>query len=137
MPCYSRYVDLPIWDLQRRYIRNGFNIYDLGICDYADSHKNKKWQPYAAATAAAYAKEFLSVIPVNRVATERTVHQIANNQSARDTSQNNRLTMGEEGHGRYGSSTSVTISTADNRGIIMGTNYGNLSGFTFGGREHK
>ncbi|KAK6334643.1 hypothetical protein TWF718_010097 [Orbilia javanica] len=31
-----------------------------GICDYADSHKAKKWQPYAAATAAAYAKEFLS-----------------------------------------------------------------------------
>jgi nucleoside phosphorylase len=23
-----------------------------GICDYADSHKNKVWQPYAAATAA-------------------------------------------------------------------------------------
>ncbi|EED11950.1 ankyrin repeat-containing protein, putative [Talaromyces stipitatus ATCC 10500] len=34
-----------------------------GICDYADSHKNKVWQPYAAATAAAYAKELLLVIP--------------------------------------------------------------------------
>ncbi|KAL7963435.1 putative kinesin [Trichoderma compactum] len=34
-----------------------------GICDYADSHKNKRWQPYAAAAAAAYAKEILSVIP--------------------------------------------------------------------------
>jgi nucleoside phosphorylase len=34
-----------------------------GICDYADSHKNKIWQPYAAATAAAYAKELLIVIP--------------------------------------------------------------------------
>lgn len=34
-----------------------------GICDYADSHKNKRWQPYAAATAAAYAKELLSLIP--------------------------------------------------------------------------
>jgi nucleoside phosphorylase len=30
-----------------------------GICDYCDSHKNKQWQPYAAATAAAYAKELL------------------------------------------------------------------------------
>ncbi|KAK3991519.1 ankyrin repeat-containing domain protein [Cladorrhinum sp. PSN332] len=29
------------------------------ICDYADSHKNKKFQDYAAATAAAAAKEFL------------------------------------------------------------------------------
>lgn len=30
-----------------------------GICDYSDSHKNKQWQEYAAATAAAYAKELL------------------------------------------------------------------------------
>ncbi|KAI1055710.1 hypothetical protein LB506_009171 [Fusarium annulatum] len=34
-----------------------------GICDYADSHKNKDWQPYAAATAAAFAKELLSIMP--------------------------------------------------------------------------
>ena len=33
-----------------------------GICDYADSHKNKTWQPYAAATAAALARELLSFI---------------------------------------------------------------------------
>ncbi|OCL03455.1 purine and uridine phosphorylase [Glonium stellatum] len=33
-----------------------------GICDYADSHKNKRWQNYAAATAAAYAKELLYTI---------------------------------------------------------------------------
>ena len=38
-----------------------------GICDYSDSHKNKRWQPYAAAVAAAYAKELLSLIPVSRV----------------------------------------------------------------------
>ncbi|CAG7974439.1 unnamed protein product [Penicillium salamii] len=31
-----------------------------GICDYSDSHKNKEWQNYAAATAAAYAKLLLS-----------------------------------------------------------------------------
>ncbi|KAJ5594593.1 nucleoside phosphorylase domain-containing protein [Penicillium hispanicum] len=37
-----------------------------GICDYADSHKNKQWQPYAAATAAAFAKELLSVIPARK-----------------------------------------------------------------------
>ncbi|KAL4882444.1 hypothetical protein BJY04DRAFT_207002 [Aspergillus karnatakaensis] len=35
-----------------------------GICDYSDSHKNDHWQEYAAATAAAYAKELLSVLPV-------------------------------------------------------------------------
>jgi nucleoside phosphorylase len=33
-----------------------------GICDYSDSHKNKIWQEYAAATAAAYAKVLLSVV---------------------------------------------------------------------------
>ncbi|KAF3933291.1 hypothetical protein ABW20_dc0105285 [Dactylellina cionopaga] len=33
-----------------------------GICDYVDSHKNKKWQEYASATAAAYVKLLLSVI---------------------------------------------------------------------------
>ncbi|CAG8934788.1 unnamed protein product [Penicillium salamii] len=35
-----------------------------GICDYADSHKTKEWQGYAASTAAAYAKELLSVVSV-------------------------------------------------------------------------
>ncbi|KAE8356052.1 nucleoside phosphorylase domain-containing protein [Aspergillus coremiiformis] len=30
-----------------------------GVCDYADSHKNKSWQGYAAITAAAYAKDLL------------------------------------------------------------------------------
>ena len=35
-----------------------------GICDYSDSHKNKRWQPYAALAAAVYAKELLYHIPV-------------------------------------------------------------------------
>ena len=34
-----------------------------GICDYADSHKNKAWQEHAAAVAAAFAKEFLLRVP--------------------------------------------------------------------------
>ena len=34
-----------------------------GICDYSDSHKNKDWQRYAAAAAAApYAKELLGAV---------------------------------------------------------------------------
>jgi len=33
-----------------------------GICDYSDTHKHKIWQRYAAATAAAYAKELLGVV---------------------------------------------------------------------------
>jgi nucleoside phosphorylase len=46
-----------------------------GICDYADSHKSKRWQSYAAATAAACAKEVLSVIPPAEVAKTHTVDQ--------------------------------------------------------------
>jgi nucleoside phosphorylase len=38
-----------------------------GICDYADSHKNKDWQGYAAAVAAAYAKELLSVVAIDQI----------------------------------------------------------------------
>ncbi|KAL2782354.1 purine and uridine phosphorylase [Aspergillus keveii] len=34
-----------------------------GICDYCDSHKHKKWQGYAALTAAAYARLLLLTIP--------------------------------------------------------------------------
>lgn len=34
-----------------------------GISDYADSHKNYRWQRYASATAAAYGKELLSYVP--------------------------------------------------------------------------
>ncbi|KAF7713078.1 Uncharacterized protein PECH_001999 [Penicillium ucsense] len=37
-----------------------------GICDYADSHKNKEWQGYAAAVAAAYAKELLLVVAIDQ-----------------------------------------------------------------------
>jgi nucleoside phosphorylase len=40
-----------------------------GICDYCDSHKNDKWQKYAAATAAAYAKELLNMMDVADVRT--------------------------------------------------------------------
>lgn len=39
-----------------------------GICDYADLHRNKRWQPYATATAAASAQELLSVIPAPETA---------------------------------------------------------------------
>lgn len=34
-----------------------------GISDYADTHKDNRWQCYAAATAAAYAKELLDYVP--------------------------------------------------------------------------
>lgn len=45
-----------------------------GICDYADSHKNKAWQGFAAMTAAAYAKQLLDQIEPEDVQIESTIN---------------------------------------------------------------
>ncbi|KAL7904030.1 ankyrin repeat-containing domain protein [Trichoderma velutinum] len=47
-----------------------------GICDYADSQKNKDWQEYAAAVAAAFAKELLQYVQPSDVDGERPVRDI-------------------------------------------------------------
>ncbi|UKZ83461.1 hypothetical protein TrVFT333_011270 [Trichoderma virens FT-333] len=44
-----------------------------GICDYADSHRNKEWQGYAAMTAAVYAKDLLSQITHKNVEAEQRI----------------------------------------------------------------
>ncbi|GKT41777.1 uncharacterized protein ColSpa_01958 [Colletotrichum spaethianum] len=44
-----------------------------GICDYADSHKNKAWQEHAAAVAAAFAKELLGYVQPRDVDEECSV----------------------------------------------------------------
>ena len=47
-------------------------LLNRGTCDYSDSHKNKRWQAWAASSAAAYAKELLSAIqPVEVEETQR------------------------------------------------------------------
>lgn len=48
-----------------------------GICDYSDSHKNEKWQRYAAATAAGFAKELLGEISADRVRQEKAIVQVS------------------------------------------------------------
>ncbi|KAL6696840.1 ankyrin repeat-containing domain protein [Trichoderma pleuroticola] len=61
-----------------------------GICDYADSHKNKTWQKYAAAVAAAFAKELLGCVQSSDVEGERPIRDILDevvnglNQMSRD-----------------------------------------------------
>lgn len=44
-----------------------------GICDYADSHKNKDWQGYAAMVAAAYSKNLLYRILPQQVEKETRI----------------------------------------------------------------
>lgn len=50
-----------------------------GICDYADSHKNKRWQGFAAMTAAAYSRDLLRQIAPNKVAAERRIEEALGN----------------------------------------------------------
>ncbi|KAK5242764.1 hypothetical protein LTR20_001091 [Exophiala xenobiotica] len=56
------------FDMEAAGLMDGFRCLVIrGICDYADSHKNKIWQPYSALAAACYAKELLYTIPGRRV----------------------------------------------------------------------
>ncbi|KAJ5712278.1 hypothetical protein N7493_008746 [Penicillium malachiteum] len=55
-------------EMEAAGLMNGFpSLVIRGICDYSDSHKNKEWQGYAAAMAAAYAKELLLLVPINQI----------------------------------------------------------------------
>jgi nucleoside phosphorylase len=64
------------FEMEAAGLMNGFPCLVIrGICDYADSHKNKRWQPYAAGTAAAYAKELLLVIPAADIVKTQTVDE--------------------------------------------------------------
>ncbi|CAH0055577.1 unnamed protein product [Clonostachys solani] len=47
-----------------------------GICDYADSHKNKEWQGYAAMAAAAYAKDLVCRIHPRRIESGKRIKEL-------------------------------------------------------------
>jgi nucleoside phosphorylase len=73
-----REFDILCFEMEAAGLMNNFPCVVIrGICDYADSHKNKRWQEYAAATAAAYAKELLSIIPGNQGVSTRTAVEMA------------------------------------------------------------
>ncbi|KAL7943334.1 ankyrin repeat-containing domain protein [Trichoderma barbatum] len=50
-----------------------------GICDYCDSHKNNAWQKYAAAVAAAFAKELLYCLQPGDMKREQPLKDAINN----------------------------------------------------------
>ncbi|KAH0558830.1 hypothetical protein GP486_004529 [Trichoglossum hirsutum] len=71
------------FDMEAAGLMNNFPCLVVrGICDYADSHKNKRWQAYAAGTAAACAKEILSVIPAAKVMMEPTADEVIHRKDA-------------------------------------------------------
>ncbi|KAL6699543.1 ankyrin repeat-containing domain protein [Trichoderma pleuroticola] len=64
------------FEMEAAGLQNHFQCVIIrGICDYAGSHKNDEWQGYAAATAAAFAKELLMAIPGYEVINTRTVKE--------------------------------------------------------------
>lgn len=75
-----------------------------GICDYADSHKNKEWQHFAAATAACFARELLMSMA------KRTLEPL-------------------EGAGQAADSKGVEIhqSAVNNSGVMIAHNTGGFS----------
>jgi nucleoside phosphorylase len=98
-----------------------------GICDYADSHKNKKWQRYAAATAAAYGKSLLSKIPPVDVAKHNgTVYDAIDGgaesaqvqQSDSNDALGNLARLTERLHVRAGSIGSPKQNTPSHKGVL-------------------
>lgn len=74
----QRELGILCFEMEAAGLMDGFPcIVIRGICDYADSHKNKRWQPWAAAVAAAYAKELLFVISRQQVTDTRPVTEVA------------------------------------------------------------
>jgi nucleoside phosphorylase len=63
------------FEMEAAGLMNGFPCLVIrGISDYADSHKSKLWQPYAAATAAACAKAILFFVPPSETSINASGH---------------------------------------------------------------
>ncbi|KAL4940220.1 hypothetical protein BDV06DRAFT_213639 [Aspergillus oleicola] len=69
--------DILCFEMEAAGLMNQFPCLVIrGICDYADSHKNKEWQGFAAMTAAAYANDILRRIPPSSVEAEIKISEI-------------------------------------------------------------
>ncbi|GAP83117.1 putative ankyrin repeat-containing domain protein [Rosellinia necatrix] len=85
-----------------------------GVSDYADSHKNTTWQGFAAATAAAYAREILINLPKQMVLSSKY-----------GTSSRSAGTIGPHATGNH----HIKLSTHQNSGVQVGYNTGNVTNF--------
>ncbi|KAJ5814106.1 uncharacterized protein N7503_000856 [Penicillium pulvis] len=97
-----------------------------GICDYADSHKNKCWQGYAALVAASYAKELLGYIPVGQVSQENLAVDMCKELKDEVQGTNKRLDSAykqREQHHREKASRALTIQQQRCHQIFKISNY--------------
>ncbi|TQW06747.1 phosphorylase superfamily protein [Cordyceps javanica] len=94
-----------------------------GICDFSDSHKNKSWQDYTAATAAAAGRALLERYPRDdgdgnaAVSKEKLSHEDGAQASQEASSQPSKVTFGNQ-----------------NSGFQAGRIQGSVSRLNFGGR---
>ncbi|GLB07507.1 hypothetical protein AtubIFM57258_002850 [Aspergillus tubingensis] len=86
-----------------------------GISDYADLHKNDRWQPYAAAVAAACAKEYLELVQAKDVSVHTEVTKVGRSVTIRETrevldwvcsvdfvdQQNDNISLKQDGTGQW------------------------------------
>lgn len=92
-----------------------------GICDYSDSHKNKVWQDYAAAVAAA----------VGRALLERYACEDGAGSELREKLPRENLATTTPGVGNH----PATVKFGDgNSGFQAGSISGGVSGLRFGGK---
>ncbi|KAH8650279.1 nucleoside phosphorylase domain-containing protein [Tricladium varicosporioides] len=69
-------MDVLCFEMEAAGLMNHFPCLVIrGICDYSDSHKNKEWQGYAAMAAAAYTKDLLYRIPLNKIEDEKRIRE--------------------------------------------------------------
>jgi nucleoside phosphorylase len=74
---YAREMNVLCFEMEAAGLMNHFPCLVIrGICDYADTHKNKEWQGYAAMTAAAYAKDLLRKILPKTVEAEKRIADV-------------------------------------------------------------
>ncbi|KAM5521098.1 hypothetical protein FOXYSP1_14988 [Fusarium oxysporum f. sp. phaseoli] len=70
-------MDVLCFEMEAAGLMNHFPCLVIrGICDYSDSHKNNKWQGFAAMMAAAYAKDLLRQIPPSKVEAEKPISEV-------------------------------------------------------------
>ena len=80
-----------------------------GICNYSDTHKNDIWEGYAAATAAAYAKELVNVIPTEELSfTHETIPTANSLPNSEERTRNNDIQRGGDARGHSPTETAVT-----------------------------
>lgn len=91
-------ADVLCFEMEAAGIMSGYECLVIrGISDYADSHKTRSWRHYAAATAAACAKELLLLVR----AQERSQRSLQAGTSASKGNGGSRSRSPEDGGSRY------------------------------------